>query len=178
MSDNKQTRLDKVYLDMCNSLAQLSYAKRAQVGCIIVSDEGQIISNGYNGTPSGFDNCCEDWVCDCKWVHGCTYTAEELKYIPECDECIYNKSTTKHEVLHAESNAIAKCAKWGGRAEGSTLYVTMSPCYDCAKLIIQAGIKRVVYRDKYRDTSGLKLLKEAKIKLTQIKDEQEFKKPE
>lgn len=170
MNNNKQYRLDTTYINMCEDLAKLSYAKRAQVGCLIVSDDGQIISNGYNGTPSGFDNCCEDIHCECTWVHGCTYTAEEIKPIPECDECIYNKSTTKREVLHAESNAIAKCAKWGGRTEGSTLYVTLSPCFECAKLIIQAGIKRVVYKDEYRDITGIELLRKANIDVVKYGD--------
>lgn len=169
--NNKQHRLDATYINMCKDLANLSYAKRAQVGCLIVSDDGQIISNGYNGTPSGFDNCCEDKHCTCKWHHGCQYTTKSVADM-QMDFCVTAadgypcdklKLTTKYEVLHAESNAIAKCAKWGGRTEGSTLYVTLSPCFECAKLIIQAGIKRVVYKDEYRDITGLELLRKANI---------------
>lgn len=134
----REYRLDKAYMDMAEALSQLSYAERAKVGCIIVNKGGQIVSQGYNGTPSGFDNECEDG------------------------------NVTKKEVLHAESNAIAKCAKWGGSTDGATLYVTMSPCYECAKLIIQAGISRVVYKEKYRDGDGLILLEDAGIEVWQI----------
>ena len=135
----KEERLDNVYLGMAKELSNLSHAERAKVGCLIVNSEGQIVSQGYNGTPSGFDNCCEE----------------------EHD----GKLTTKHEVLHAESNAISKCAKWGGSTDGATLYVTMSPCYECAKLIIQAGIKRVVYTELYRDKTGIELLEKAGIEV-------------
>lgn len=134
----REARLDKAYMDMAIALSQLSYAERAKVGCIIVNKGGQIVSQGYNGTPTGFDNCCE------------------------------HDGQTKHEVLHAESNAIAKCAKWGGSTDGATLYVTMSPCYECAKVIIQAGIARVVYNEVYRDESGLQLLESAGIETWKI----------
>lgn len=134
----KQYRLDKAYMDTAKALSQLSYAERAKVGCVIVNNNGQIVSQGYNGTPNGFDNKCEE------------------------------NGATKKEVLHAESNAIAKCAKWGGSTAGSTLYVTLSPCYECAKMIIQAGISRVVYCDTYRDTEGLQLLRRAKVSLCKI----------
>lgn len=136
--DSRQQLRDKIYLNMAEDLAQLSYAERAKVGCLIVNEGGQIVSQGYNGTPSGFDNCCEEG------------------------------DVTKPEVLHAESNAIAKCAKWGGSTDGATLYVTMSPCFECAKLIIQAGIRRVVYKNLYRDTRGIKLLEKSGIKIYKI----------
>ena len=143
----KEERLDNVYLGMAKELAKLSYAERAKVGCLIVNSGGQIVSQGYNGTPSGFDNCCEE------------------------------ENVTKHEVLHAESNAISKCAKWGGSTDGSTQYFTMSPCFECAKLIIQAGIKRVVYIELYRDTSGVDLLEKAGIEVNQyIDDKQQYDK--
>lgn len=142
-SIEKQYRLDKAYMDTAKALSQLSHAKRAKVGCVIVNNNGQIVSQGYNGTPNGFDNKCEE------------------------------NGATKKEVLHAESNAIAKCAKWGGSTDGSTLYVTLSPCYECAKMIIQAGISRVVYRDTYRDTEGLQLLKRANVSLCKIHNTQE-----
>lgn len=135
-----EERLDNVYLNMAEALAQLSHAERAKVGCLIVNEGGQIVSQGYNGTPSGFDNCCEE--------------EEDPGHL-----------VTKHEVLHAESNAISKCAKWGGSTDGATLYVTMSPCFECAKLIIQAGIKRVVYKELYRDASGIELLNKANIEV-------------
>lgn len=133
----KQHRYDKAYMKMAQAFAELSYAERSKVGCVIVSPDGQIISQGYNGMPSGMDNCCEH---------------------EEDGKLVSNK-----EVLHAESNAITKCAKWGGRTDGATIYVTLSPCIDCAKLIIQAGIRRVVYGEAYRNTDGLKLLSKAGV---------------
>ena len=135
--NEKQHRYDKAYMKMSQAFAELSYAERAKVGCVIVSPDGQIISQGYNGMPSGMDNCCEH---------------------EEDGKLVSNK-----EVLHAESNAITKCAKWGGRTDGATIYVTLSPCIDCGKLIIQAGIRRVVYGDAYRNTDGLKLLSKAGV---------------
>ena len=118
---------------MCKEWAKLSYAKRKQVGALIVKD-GQIISDGFNGTPAGFENICEG-IC----------------------------GTTLRCVLHAESNAITKLAKSPHSSEGATLYLTLSPCYECAKLIIQSGIKRVVYLKDYRVNSGLILLTKAHI---------------
>lgn len=138
----REQRFDEAYIKMAEALSTLSYAERAKVGCLIVNEGGQIVSQGYNGTPGGFDNCCE---CHCD-----------------------GKLVTKHEVLHAESNAISKCAKWGGSTNNSTLYVTLSPCYECAKLIIQAGIKRVVYKDEYRDISGIDLLRKANIEVKKL----------
>ncbi len=135
MTTEKDRRFDAVYIKMADALAALSYAKRAKVGCLIVNPTGQIVSQGYNGTPAGFCNACE--------------TADG--------------TATRPEVLHAESNAISKCAKWGGSTDGATLYVTLSPCYECAKLIIQAGIRRVVYKEQYRNTSGIELLERAGI---------------
>ncbi|EJW93345.1 cytidine/deoxycytidylate deaminase family protein, partial [gut metagenome] len=120
---DKQRRYDIVYMKMAKAFAELSYAERAKVGCVIVSPDGQIISQGYNGMPSGMNNCCE--------------------HFDEHGNLVSNK-----EVLHAESNAITKCAKYGGRTDGSTIYITLSPCIECAKLIIQSGIKRVVYCEK------------------------------
>ena len=136
-----QDNLDKTYMRMAGELAKLSYAERKKVGCLIVKDT-QIISEGYNGTPAGFDNTCE--------------------YYDYVDE--YH---TKPEVLHAESNAITKLARSTNSSSESTLYVTLAPCYDCAKLIIQAGIKRVVYRDKYA-RNGLALLEKANIEIVNL----------
>ena len=130
-------------MDMASVLATLSYAKRRKVGCLIVKDT-QIIAEGYNGTPKGFSNECE--------------------YYSYVDECY-----TKPEVLHAESNAIAKIARSNNSSVGSTLYVTLAPCFDCAKLIIQAGIDRVVYRDEY-PKNGLALLNKAGVTVSQIKE--------
>jgi len=126
-----QIDLDITYLKMANLWGQLSKAERKKVGCLIVKD-GHIISDGYNGTPSGYDNECE----------------YETRFGYE----------TKPEVLHAESNALMKLTKSTISSEDSTVYLTMSPCFDCAKLIIQAGVRRVVYGEAYRNTTGINFL--------------------
>ena len=137
--------LDRAYLDIALRWSKLSMAKRKKVGCIIVKN-GSIISDGYNGTPSGFDNDCEL-------------------------EDPFNKSLiTKAEVLHAESNAITKLAKSTQSSARSTMYITISPCVDCAKLIIQSGIERVVYGELYKNKDGINLLSEAGIKIYEIKN--------
>ncbi|HYQ58061.1 MAG TPA: dCMP deaminase family protein [Draconibacterium sp.] len=136
--DEKQLLLDQRYLKMADIWAQNSYCKRRQVGALIVKDK-MIISDGYNGTPSGFENICED---------------EDNK--------------TKPYVLHAEANAITKVAKSGNSSDGATLYVTSSPCLECSKLIIQSGIKRVVFTENYRLEDGINLLKRADIEVVQV----------
>ncbi len=142
MSDKKQKQFDKHYLEMAVVWAKNSYCKRRQVGALIVKDK-MIISDGYNGTPSGFENECED-----------------ENYI------------TKPYVLHAEANAITKVAKSGNSSSGATLYVTTSPCIECAKLIIQSGIVRVVYLNKYNKTEGLDLLIRAGVEVINFKDDE------
>jgi dCMP deaminase len=132
---NKQELLDRRYLRMARIWAENSYCKRRQVGALVVKDK-MIISDGYNGTPSGFDNVCED-----------------------------DNNVTYPYVLHAEANAITKLARSSNNSEGSTLYVTSSPCIECAKLIIQSGIKRVVYGEQYRLADGLDLLRRAGIEV-------------
>lgn len=132
--------LDRVFIEMATIFGSLSKAKRRHVGCIIVKD-GQIISNGFNGTPSGFDNNCEDII----------FTKEGITTI------------TKPEVLHAESNALMKLTQSTNSSRGATMYVTCMPCFECSKLIIQSGIKRVVYAENYRDTKGVELLKKVNI---------------
>jgi len=142
MSIDKQQILDKRYLRMAAIWAENSYCKRRRVGALIVKDK-MIISDGYNGTPSGFENICED-----------------------------ENGDTKPYVLHAEANAITKIACSNNNSKNATLYITASPCIECAKLIIQAGIKRVVYSEKYRLTDGIELLERAKIEVLYIgKDE-------
>lgn len=136
--DKKQYLLDQRYLKMANIWAQNSYCTRRQVGAILVKDK-MIISDGYNGTPSGFENICED-----------------------------ENNKTKPYVLHAEANAITKVAKSNNSSDGATMYVTSSPCMECAKLIIQAGIKRVVFTDGYRLEDGINLLKRASIEVVQV----------
>lgn len=131
---SKQTKLDLRYLRMARIWAENSYCKRRQVGALVVKDK-MIISDGYNGTPSGFENICEE------------------------------NDITKPYVLHAEANAITKLARSNNNSDGSTLYVTASPCIECAKLIIQAGIKRVVYAEKYRLNDGIQLMERAGIKV-------------
>lgn len=136
-------KFDRSYLRMAQIWAENSYCKRRKVGALLVKNN-MIISDGYNGTPSGFENICED-----------------------------ENGVTKPYVLHAEANAITKVAKSGNNSEDATLYVTASPCIECAKLIIQAGIKRVVYRDEYRLHDGPDLLKQAGIEVEQVNvDEQ------
>ncbi|MBO8479021.1 MAG: dCMP deaminase family protein [Bacteroidetes bacterium] len=131
-------KFDHSYLQMAAIWARNSYCKRRQVGALLVKDR-MIISDGYNGTPSGFENNCED-----------------------------ENGVTRPYVLHAEANAITKVAKSGNSSLGATLYVTAAPCLECAKLIIQAGIKRVVYRDEYRLTDGVDLLRKAGIEVEKV----------
>ena len=133
MKEAKQKKYDKAYLRIASEWSKLSYCKRKQVGAIIVRDR-MIISDGYNGTPSGFENCCED-----------------------------EENLTKWYVLHAEANAILKVARSTQSCEGATLYITLSPCKDCSKLIHQSGIKRVVYLEEYKDTSGVDFLRKAGV---------------
>lgn len=141
LSDKKQQVLDRRYLAMAAIWAQNSYCKRRQVGALLVKDK-MIISDGYNGTPSGFENECED-----------------------------DQNVTKPYVLHAEANAITKVARSNNSSDGATLYVTSSPCIECAKLIIQAGIARVVFSDNYRIDDGIKLLKRAKVEVLHLEEE-------
>ncbi|SEC16874.1 dCMP deaminase [Tenacibaculum sp. MAR_2009_124] len=141
--DKKQLKYDKAYLKMAREWGQLSHCERKKVGALIVKDR-MIISDGYNGTPSGFENPCEN-----------------------------DEGYTKWYVLHAEANAILKVAGSTQSCEGATLYITLSPCQQCSKLIHQAGIKRVVYADAYKDRSGLDFLEKAGVKLTHLPYEQE-----
>ena len=140
--DEKQLKYDKAYLRMAQEWAKLSHCKRRKVGALIVKDR-MIISDGYNGTPSGFKNVCED-------ENGLTYWY----------------------VLHAEANAILKVASSTQSCKNATLYITMSPCKDCSKLIHQAGITRVVYRDAYKDLTGIEFLKLANVEVVQINQEE------
>ena len=135
MDKEKQTKFDRSYLEMAAVWAKNSYCTRRQVGAILVKDR-MIISDGYNGTPAGFENVCED-----------------------------ENGVTKPYVLHAEANAITKVARSGNSSEGATLYITDSPCMECAKLIIQSGITRVVYAREYRIIDGVDLLRRAGIQV-------------
>ena len=131
--EDKQKRYDQAYLKLAKEWSKLSYAKRRKVGALLVQD-GVIISDGYNGTPTGFDNHCEDENGETFWY-----------------------------VLHAEANAITKVARTTQSAKGATLYITLSPCKECAKLILQTGIQRVVFTEMYRDQTGVEFLKNAGI---------------
>ena len=135
MNNDKQKKFDQRYLQMARIWAQNSYCQRRQVGALVVK-EGMFISDGYNGTPSGFENVCED-----------------------------DNGITKPYVLHAEANAITKLARSSNNSDGATIYITASPCIECAKLIIQAGIRRVVYGENYRLTDGIDLLRRAGIEV-------------
>lgn len=168
---DKQFELDKRYLRMASIWSENSYAIRRQVGALVVKDR-MIISDGYNGTPAGFENVCEDVECTCKRICGCCKTSrpivESIDLMKRCKECNYAKLKTKPYVLHAEANALSKLARSGNNSEGATLYVTDEPCLDCAKMIIQAGIKRVVFWREYHTHEGTQLLLRAKIQIDQI----------
>jgi len=140
MTEKKQRKYDLAYIKMAEEWAKLSYCERKQVGALIVKDK-MIISDGYNGTPTGFENACED-----------------------------EENYTKWYVLHAEANAILKVASSTQSCKGATLYITMSPCKECSKLIHQAGIKRLVYASAYKDDSGLSFLKKAGVELVHINE--------
>jgi dCMP deaminase len=146
--DNKQHQLDQRYLKMAAIWSLNSYCRRRKVGALLVKDK-MIISDGYNGTPSGFENVCED-----------------------------ENNQTKPYVLHAEANAITKVAKSGNSSDKATMYVTSSPCLECAKLIIQAGIRRVVYTENYRSEDGINLLKRAGIEVRNVEIDLSFLKEE
>lgn len=157
---DKQFELDKRYLRMARIWSENSYAIRRKVGCLIVKDR-MIISDGYNGTPSGFENDCEDVICQ-------KFNDSYYPGGPECFNCEFVKLKTKPYVLHAEANAISKLAKSLNNSEGATLYVTDEPCLECSKMIIQAGIKRVVFWRDYHSHDGVQLLLRAGIKIDQI----------
>ena len=142
MTSDKQRMFDQRYLDMARIWAKNSYCQRRQVGALVVK-LGMIISDGYNGTPSGFENVCED-----------------------------DNGVTKPYVLHAEANAITKLARSSNNSDGATIYITASPCIECSKLIIQSGIRRVVYGEKYRLTDGIELLERAGIEVVYLGTEE------
>ena len=140
ISSDKQNRYDKAYLRLALSWAQLSHCARKKVGAIIVKDS-IIISDGYNGTPAGFDNCCENEEGNTHWY-----------------------------VLHAEANAILKVARSSNNCKDATLYLTHSPCKDCSKLVLQSGITRLVYQEAYKDSSGIDFLKNAGLEVVKLEN--------
>lgn len=139
-AETKTERYDKAYLRMASTWAELSHCERKKVGALIVRD-GMIISDGYNGTPAGFDNCCENAQGETHWY-----------------------------VLHAEANAILKVARSTNNCSNATLYLTLSPCRECSKLVLQAGITRVVYINEYKDTAGIDFLKSAGVETVHLSD--------
>lgn len=157
----KQDKIDRLYLRMAFIWSENSYAVRRKVGCLIVKNNS-IISDGYNGTPSGFPNVCESVVCKKPNDPSCSGGGTE------CLHCEYAELTTYNYVLHAEANAITKLSKSNNSSEGATIYVTDEPCLECSKLIIQSGIRRVVYSHSYRTHDGIDLLKRANIEIKQI----------
>ena len=136
--NTKQSKYDVTYLKMAKNWSELSHCRRKKVGALIVKN-GMLISDGYNGTPSGYDNCCENDQYETHW-----YT------------------------IHAEANAILKCAKWGNSCVGSTMYLTHSPCKECSKLILQSGITRVVYLEDYKDLDGVNFLRNSKVEVDKL----------
>ncbi|HRP52903.1 MAG TPA: dCMP deaminase family protein [Fluviicola sp.] len=138
MQEAKKLRYDKAYLRMAQTWGELSHCERKKVGALIVRD-GRIISDGFNGTPAGYPNCCED-----------------------------DRGETHWYVLHAEANAILKVARSTNDCSGATLYITLSPCRDCSKLVLQAGIVRVVYLNEYKDTTGVEFLKQSGVEVVHI----------
>jgi len=145
-----KSKFQRMYMTIAQEVAKMSQARRLQVGAIVVKDD-RVISIGYNGMPAGWDNNCEDEIC---WPNG------EVKFL-----------TTKPEVLHAETNAIAKLAKSSDSGSGATLFVTHSPCLDCAKLVYQSGISRVIYRDSYRSSEGVDFLHKSGVEVVQLDDQ-------
>lgn len=143
ITEEKRLRYDKAYLRMAQTWAELSHCERKKVGALIVRD-GRIISDGYNGTPAGFPNCCEDQQGNTEWY-----------------------------VLHAEANAILKVARSTNDCSDATLFITLSPCKDCSKLVLQAGITRVVYMMEYKDTTGVDFLRSAGVEVVHISDPSE-----
>lgn len=160
--------IEIIYMQVAYQFAKLSYAQRRKVGCVIVKDK-QVISFGYNGTPHGFENECEEVETKYYDNPDAASMLEDMGWIiPHDNSCTCHRSITKREVLHAESNAIMKVAKSTVSCEGAELYTTTCPCFDCAKLIIQSGIKKVYYTEDYRDMSGVELLKKAEIEVEQV----------
>lgn len=162
--------IEIIYMQTAYQFAKLSYASRRKVGCVIVKDE-QLVSFGYNGTPHGFDNQCEETLVETQNYENpddALYLVEEHGYSCENGCCTKETQVTKREVLHAESNAITKLAKSTMTSIDADLYTTTAPCFDCAKLIIQAGIKRVYFAEDYRDMSGVALLEKAGIVVNEV----------
>ena len=173
MDKLRQIDYDIVYIHMAENMSSLSHAIRSKVGCVIVSEDGQMISQGFNGMPKGFSNVCENVIDSFGNIVYITPSnvSDSLK-IEHIKQTLLDNPTyslvTRPEVLHAETNAITKCAKLMASTMNATIYVTLSPCFECSKFIIQAGIHRVVFLELYHNTDGLDLLSQAGIIVQQI----------
>ena len=175
-SKERQRQYDIAYMKMAEAFATLSYARRKQVGAIIVSKNDQVISQGFNGTPHGFSNICEEILFADNVKLNLDNDIEKFNaYADNLEAGTYEKMSeipyrlkTKPEVLHAETNAITKCAKYSNSTEGATLYVTLAPCLNCAKLIVQAEIARVVYKEYHNEDDGINFLKSCGVDVVEL----------
>ena len=175
-SKERQRQYDIAYMKMAEAFATLSYARRKQVGAIIVSKNDQVISQGFNGTPHGFSNICEEIIfADNVKLNLDNDVKKFNAYADNLEAGTYEKMSeipyrlkTKPEVLHAETNAITKCAKYSNSTEGATLYVTLAPCLNCAKLIVQAEIARVVYKEYHDEDDGINFLKSCGVEVVEL----------
>ena len=175
-SKERQRQYDIAYMKMAEAFATLSYVRRKQVGAIIVSKNDQVISQGFNGTPHGFSNICEEIIfADNVKLNLDNDVKKFNAYADNLEAGTYEKMSeipyrlkTKPEVLHAETNAITKCAKYSNSTEGATLYVTLAPCLNCAKLIVQAEIARVVYKEYHDEDDGINFLKSCGVEVVEL----------
>ena len=172
----RQRQYDIAYMKMAEAFATLSYAKRKQVGAVIVSKNDQVISQGFNGTPHGFSNICEEILFADDVKLNLDNDIEKFNaYADNLSAGTWQKMSeipyrlkTKPEVLHAETNAITKCAKYSNSTEGATLYVTLAPCLNCAKLIVQAEIARAVYKEYYNEDAGINFLRSCGVEVVEL----------
>ena len=172
----RQRQYDIAYMKMAEAFATLSYAKRKQVGAVIVSKNDQVISQGFNGTPHGFSNICEEILFADDVKLNLDNDIEKFNaYADNLSAGTWQKMSeipyrlkTKPEVLHAETNAITKCAKYSNSTEGATLYVTLAPCLNCAKLIVQAEIARGVYKEYYNEDAGINFLRSCGVEVVEL----------
>lgn len=181
----KNNKYDIVMLKTAVLMSELSFCKKRQVGCVIATEDGNILSNAYNGTIKGAPNCCEDYVIYCSKCNKIHQVSSDVykvslltKYSFTCDNCgcrndftdvkKFIQAVTNEFTLHAEQNAIVQAGELGNPIKGATVYVTTSPCKTCSKLLAKAGIKRVVYLDHYKDTSGIDFLKKLNIDVEQL----------
>ena len=168
---NKEKKYDNLFMDIAIRSSEMSFCERAQVGSVIVKDN-RVVVNAWNGTVSGADNCCEEEVLRCQ---ECDARFDEDNFnghyqCPHCNNRVSKGTKTKNNVVHAEANAILFAAKNGIQTEGCTMYVTLAPCIECAKMIKQAGITRVVYDFVYRKSAGIEFLKRNNVEIESIED--------